>query len=230
MVPIVNTVPVILTPLVATALPDAIAAARVPYDNVAPSVSSPQTNPNARGNSVAVAASQSPPISIPLSASSPISARASGGLTLGTPTGFLAQVIGQDFSPAAQSVLAAYERLVAISQVKYKPSNAGKPAPEPTGVYARQLAQQRSVPRAPVELPAAPLPKPEAATVPAPQITLVLKPKSAEPAKKETRASLPAAVGAYQASVARNAAIKAPAPPTEPVAAEKSIDEAKPTA
>jgi hypothetical protein len=74
----------------------------------------------------------------------------------------------------ARSLLTEYEKLVAFSQVKYKPSNASLPEPEPANLFgqllketarqpepaattaARMAAQQASAPATAVQVAAAP--------------------------------------------------------------------------
>jgi hypothetical protein len=104
---------------------------RVPPTAVAPSVSSPQIDTNARGNNsllarkeAPAAAPSSPSVSFTATAGVPQPAQT---YTLGAQVNFLAQLIGQDTSAPTQRVLVEYEKLANIAGVKYKPSNAGKP-------------------------------------------------------------------------------------------------------
>ena len=127
----------------------------VPYQSVAPSVSSVQIGNNARGNSTAVptaAANETP--EAPEQVEAPLlSARAlaqTGGAIANAPTVFLAQLAAQEQSPQARGILVQYEKLVAFSNVKYKPSDAFKPEEEPAGVFGRLLHNEPGPPPAPV--------------------------------------------------------------------------------
>ncbi|MGE0754486.1 MAG: hypothetical protein AB7L92_04935 [Alphaproteobacteria bacterium] len=146
MLALVNTayIPVSTQPLVNTAIPENIAQ-RVPYDNVAPPVSSPRTEPDARGNrqffssSPIPTASQTPPPE-QTAYGKPLS-----GAPFGAPATLLAQLIGQPVpqqtSNQLRTILSEYEKLLTNSQIKYLPSNAGRPAAEPAGAFSRLLAQ-----------------------------------------------------------------------------------------
>lgn len=143
-------------PLVNTAILGS-EATRVPYDNVAPSVSNAQVDNNTKGNSTPFASPAAPAPSSELSASAfalPSAAGTSPVISL--PTNFIAQILGQDISGNLDSVtrgiLVAYERLVALSDVKYKPSNALKPSGGPAGAFS-ELVQQNP----PVQQSAAPV-------------------------------------------------------------------------
>lgn len=127
------------TSLVATTMPDAIAV-RAPYDNVAPSVSSPQLNNNASPNNevvpataedvqAAAAASETSSFTLPSNAQAIANS--------GSQAAFLAQLIEQDGSPTAQNVLVQYEKLVNFSLVKYKPSDAGRPQADPAATFEK---------------------------------------------------------------------------------------------
>lgn len=172
MMPLVNNASSFLTPppLVNTTTPGTTVA-HVPYDNVAPSFSSAQIDNNTRGNSSPAAAppQQAAPLPPPAENASPFSlalTNAEGNFSTAAPATFLAQLMGQDLSPEARSVLVQYEKLVNIGNVKYKPSNAQKPESEPTGVFGKILQTERaSGPRPAPEL-ASPL---LAAQAPAPQ-------------------------------------------------------------
>lgn len=141
------------TPLVSTAVPGS-AIARVPYDNVAPSVSNAQIENNARGNSGgAVAEAEAAAASAPqenISASLPASSQS---LNASAQAAFVAQLAAQDMSPEGQTALAEYEKMVVYSDVKYKPSNATKPAPMPSGVFGRIMQEERVAPRVTVQAP-----------------------------------------------------------------------------
>jgi hypothetical protein len=118
---------------------------RVPSFNVAPSVSNAQVDNNTKGNSNSFARTNTPDISdsdTDKSFSLPSAVRPAPFIAL--PTSFLAQLLGQsvgDADLATQGILVEYEKLVAISNVKYKPSNALKPLPDLSGVFGSLLSQ-----------------------------------------------------------------------------------------
>lgn len=122
---------------------------------VAPSFSSPQADNNARGNNTRVALPEQQPLSTP---QAPPSSPAVGvpqspadKFTLGAQTNFLAQLIGQDITPSVQGVLVQYEKLVNISNVKYKPSDALKPQAQPSSLFGKLLqVENQAEPVAPV--------------------------------------------------------------------------------
>lgn len=150
------TIPLPSQTLVATPLPDNNTL-RVPVDNVAPPVSNAQINNNARGNSSeASAQAEGGSLSVPVSqnSASPIFVP-SGASSSSANSSFIAQLVSQEVPQNLQSelqgTLAAYEKLAAISYVKYKPSNAALPQAEPTGVFGRLLQQTRSEPVVPLE-------------------------------------------------------------------------------
>jgi hypothetical protein len=123
-------------------------AARVPYDNVAPTVSNVQIDNNARGNNTyasAIAANALAETGSNFELGSP-SMRS--GSPLGMPTAFLAQLLGQSLSAEmdsiTQSLLVEYEKLVFLSNVKYKPSNAFKPPPAPLSIFDGVLRETRA--------------------------------------------------------------------------------------
>ncbi len=202
------------TTLVATPLPDTNAM-RAPYDNVAPSVSSAQIHDNARGKGGAVPAAQEAAQAAPSSAAAaPVIAAGystSPGLSAGAQTILFAQMLAQ--TPAGQGAFASmmieYEKLVAFSQVKYKPSLATQPPPAPSGLFGKIMQQQKAaaqtttVHRIMAETAADDGPEPVAA--PAPQARPVV---SENPAPAEAVASPPvAAIGAYEASAHRTDAV-----------------------
>jgi hypothetical protein len=122
--------------LIATPIPNATAALRVPPVNVAPSFSNEQVtndlkggrNPSPRVAPETAAAHQE-------NASFAQTQGASPGPFVGSQATFLAQLISQDVSPQAIIYLAQYEKLISYGNVKYKPSNAGKP--QPAGLFAQ---------------------------------------------------------------------------------------------
>jgi hypothetical protein len=218
---VIPTTPV-QTPLINTALPGT-AVMHVPYDNVAPSVSNGEVNNNARGNSDGTSLEEAEQVAV-ASAGAAQSSPAGDAANL-APAGqatFIAQLLSQ--GTPISGLLLEYEKLVSFSNVKYKPSNALKPAPAPAGVFGRILHQEKAVlPPVPVEVPAQP--QAEAAPVPMEKIEapaaaapVVPVPKAA-PAPAEAPVKLPSsirnvvsqAIDAYAASKARSATIGAEA-------------------
>lgn len=123
--------------LVETPVPNATGTLRVLPTNVAPSFSNEQVSNESRGPKNSASRL---PAAQPQAATQPALAQSppySNNPALGAPTNFLAQLISQDISPQATIYLAQYEKLVYFSNVKYKPSNAGKPAPQ--GLFAKFL-------------------------------------------------------------------------------------------
>jgi hypothetical protein len=157
MMPLVNTTSSFITPppLVNTTTPGTTIA-HVPYDNIAPSVSSAQVDNNARGNSTPTAspapaaAPAQPDPDVPSSFSLALT-NASGNFSTAAPATFLAQLMGQDLSPEAKAVLVQYEKLVNIGNVKYKPSNALKPEAEPSNIFGKILQSERAAPSRPAQ-------------------------------------------------------------------------------
>ncbi len=139
------------TTLVATALPNSIAL-RVPYDNVPPSVSNTQLDNNARSNQNILQKSGDAQAAAAITSStenfSVTSIANTQALNIAAQTTFLAQLAAGDISPEARTIFAQYDKLVSYANVKYKPSNAGKPS-EPVGMFGRLLQQEKT----PVELP-----------------------------------------------------------------------------
>jgi len=192
----------------------------VPPDNVAPSVSSVQIHNNARGNSTATPSNEAPEEIVETVENEEVPQRVttrSGGQLASAQTTFLAQLAGQEDSPQANVILVQYEKLVAFSNVKYKPSNALKPEAEPAGIFGRIMQEEKT--SAPVQQEAPPPPPPadveEHARIvvhaepqlaapppvrakPAPVSAAVTENEGEEPA-----APVPAGITAYQASVFR---------------------------
>lgn len=139
------------TTLVATALPNSIAL-RVPYDNVPPSVSNTQLDNNARSNQNILQKSGDAQAAAAITSStenfSVTSIANTQALNIAAQTTFLAQLAAGDISPEVRTIFAQYDKLVSYANVKYKPSNAGKPS-EPVGMFGRFLQQEKT----PVELP-----------------------------------------------------------------------------
>lgn len=134
-------------PIVNTTVPGT-SVAHVPYDNVAPSVSSAQIDNNTRGNSNAPAQSAPPPppaLTTETTGYTPLasftSAPAAG---LGAQATFIAQLAGQDLSPESKGVLVEYEKMVANSNVKYMPSEAFKPQMEVNSLFGRILQNEKA--------------------------------------------------------------------------------------
>lgn len=131
------------TPIVNTVTPGTTLV-HVPYDNVAPSVSSATIDTNARGNSNAlVVASEAAPEATPPTPFSNVLQNSQGPQNIGAQATFLAQLIGQDSSPETTGILIQYEKLAVMANVKYKPSYAFKPPPEPAGVFGRILQSEK---------------------------------------------------------------------------------------
>lgn len=129
--------------LVATPLPNSNAL-RVPYDNVAPSVSNAQLDNNASSNRnylPKTESSQTAPLTTSSNENFSLAALAnSTSFSASAQTTFLAQLASGDFSPEARSLFAQYDKLVSYANVKYKPSNAGKPT-EPVSLFGEFLKQ-----------------------------------------------------------------------------------------
>lgn len=199
--------------LVATPLPGTIAA-RVPYDNVVPSVSNARVDNNASGNrnplpkaelQAAAVQTASAEETFSLPASTP-----SQGLNTSTQTAFLAQLTSQDASPAARVILVQYEKLVSYGTVKYKPSDAGKPT-VPTDLshlFSQALHEEKAPERA------APAAQKTAVKIDAPteapaEVSVTASESPQQPAEevKFVPASLPPApkaTAAYSETIRRN--------------------------
>lgn len=198
--------------LLATPLPNTLSALRVPATDVAPSFTNEQVRNDARG------APQ-----LPLQVEAEAQPAAGNGVFPAPPPGpqanataqtnFLAQLIGQDSSPQAIVYLAQYEKLLAFSDVKYKPSNAGKP--QPAGLFDKLLrAGGLKQPAQPIVLnpQANSAPPPEAA---APQETAAPVAQSFASYRPDPALELQRAAQAYVAVVARNTAELGDAPPPD---------------
>lgn len=152
-----NPVPV---PIVNTTLPGTVVV-HVPYDNVAPSISSAQVNNNASPNSEAAAAEeetatdQADAVSEEAQAASNATSNAAPSLP-GPQATFLAQLLSQDGSPPVQTILVQYEKLNALGNVKYKPSNAFRPTQAPANTFGQLLQESRPAPT--IQPAAAPTP------------------------------------------------------------------------
>ena len=187
----------IQTPLVNTALPGS-AVTHVPYDNVAPSVSNAQVENNTKGNSeISSAAASEPPASENAAASAAAAAGDAANLGTIAQATFLAQLASQDSSPATQVILVEYEKLVSISSIKYKPSNAQKPEAGPSNAFSRLLQEENTAPATPSA----------SATVAAKApVTLEQAQVQAVPAVRLVVSKAAKGAGAYAASAGRVAA------------------------
>jgi len=150
MLPVINATSAIPTPppIVNTTTPGTNET-RVPPTTVAPSFSSPQVDYNARGNTTtarpkAQTVAPQPLIQINTRANVGVPQSVAETFTLGAQTNFLAQLIGQDITPSVQGVLAQYEKLVNIGNVKYGPSDAFKPEEQPAGLFGKFITETQT--------------------------------------------------------------------------------------
>lgn len=131
--------------LVATPLPNSIAL-RTPYDNVSPSVSSSQLDNNARTNRDFLPKENVPQTVTINSVAENFSATApstnSPSYTANAQTSFLVQLAAGDISPEVRGLFAQYDKLVNYANVKYKPSNAGKPV-DPISLFKTLLQMEK---------------------------------------------------------------------------------------
>lgn len=194
--------------LVATTIPGSFAT-HVPYDNVAPSVSNPQVNNNASGNGGAFSvASETAQIAVADSGTSfpPFNEALTPSPSTPQAT-FLAQLVSQDDTAETQVILVQYEKLMNLGKVKYKPSDAGLPTPDPAGVFGKLLRQERPSVRqisAPqtnheTEYHSSSAPAHEDAPAPQPAPVATRAPVAANDNRQQV-----AATAAYTASIARN--------------------------
>lgn len=162
-----NPVPVSLA---GATLPGSVVA-HVPYDNVAPSISSAEVNNNASPNSEMATSDQAAAIQADANdgeqTSSAAANNAAQNQSGGAQATFIAQLISQDISPPAQTILVQYEKLVAISNVKYKPSNASKPAAAPSSAFGQILQQSKPAVNVQPVQPVQPQPRQPVAATPA---------------------------------------------------------------
>ena len=150
MLPAINVAPTQSPPPVVVATPiPGNNAARVPPDNVPPTVSNVGINNNNGGGSAAAssanAQTQNTAVTSVFSSFIPNFNGTPTTLSLSAQTTFLTQLLSQDFSAPAKSVLAEYEKLVQVAQVKYAPSNATAPQPEPSSVFGKLIQQQKQI-------------------------------------------------------------------------------------
>ncbi len=206
---------------------------RVPPSNVPPTVSNVEINNNRGGGNTAASSAnpqtQSAPVTSVFSSFIPNFNGTPTTLSLSAQTTFLTQLLSQDVSAPAKSVLAEYEKLVQVAKVKYAPSNATAPQPEPSSVFGKLIQQQRQ--QRPVQQQTAtnsPAAQIAAASAVAPKAVAVAPP--AQPAK----AAAPAAKAktSSQSSKANNS----PVPPVGGIRAYQTtanridIENAKPPA
>ncbi|MEZ5692047.1 MAG: hypothetical protein R3D71_10355 [Rickettsiales bacterium] len=59
---------------------------------------------------------------------------------------FLTQLASGDISPEIQGIFAQYNKLISYANVKYKPSNAGKPNIDPNSIFSLLLRQKDNSP------------------------------------------------------------------------------------
>ncbi len=146
---VVNNPNLIQVPIAGTTFPGS-AITHVPYDNVAPSISSAEVNNNASPNSTAITAGDQPAATAADSydeeqTSSTSATNAMQNQGGGAQATFLAQLMSQDGSPPAQAILVEYQKLSAIGLAKYKPSNAMKPLAAPSSAFGQILQQSKPV-------------------------------------------------------------------------------------
>lgn len=120
---------------------------RINADNVPPTVSNVAINNNNRNSNGAVPA-QAQTASAPINSTggfstSPFVYTTPTSLGAGAQATFITQLMSQDASPQAQGLLRGYEQIVAYGNVKYLPSNASLPEPEPANVFGKILQQER---------------------------------------------------------------------------------------
>lgn len=202
------------TALVATPLPDS-AALRVPFDVAPPPVSSAQVNNNARGNNSYIAVENGPGLPVPVANpdAGPAS-RAAAIASAPVSATFLAQLIAQNVPTALQGtfngLLSEYEKIVANSFIKFKPSFASLPQAQPSNSFESLLKQQAPAEAVPVtpraQTPEAP---PPATSAPprAPEAAIVL-PQPVRVSKEERR-EIPKSASAYAASAYKSTADRA---------------------
>jgi hypothetical protein len=147
MMPVVNSLTTYTTPptLVGAALPGNNTL-RVNADNVPPPVSNVGISNNTKGGNAAVPVAASTQTSTSAATSfmlSPFIYTTPTSLSAGAQTTFFTQLMGQDGGSATGNMLAEYEAMLAMSQVKYKPSNANLPEPEPASIFGRILVEQQ---------------------------------------------------------------------------------------
>lgn len=150
MTPITSTI--VYTPppptFVATYIPGNSGAVRAPADAVAPSVSNAEIHNDTKGSTPLPGNTQNAPVQLPVSGGAfvPSISNSSTSLSASAQMTFMAQMIGQDSSPVTRHIMVEYEKMMTLSQVKYKPSNAGLPQQnDPADVFQKMLAQEKTV-------------------------------------------------------------------------------------
>jgi hypothetical protein len=212
-----NTVNIPTSPtLVATALPNSNAL-RPPYDNVTPSVSSAKLDDNASGNRILLLKSENPQTSIPanIQAEKFIATQSANSTSFAAnaQTAFLTQLASGDISPEVYGIFVQYDKLVSYANVKYKPSNAGKPV-EPVTLFGSLMQlEKQSQDSAPISLEnisyqsPEPIAKEDAVTTPYYNITQLTADDYIQPAtislEAEESETLPQ-LNAYSITMVRN--------------------------
>jgi hypothetical protein len=156
-----NPVPV---PIVNTTLPGTTVT-HVPYDNVAPSISNARVDNNASPNNGSAAAEAEAEQAAAASEEDQSFSTAATGATaqaqVNAQATFLTQLLSQDAAPPIPTILLQYEKLVALGNVKYKPSNAFKPVPAPANTFGKILQEGSAAPTVTVQHTAQPVALPE---------------------------------------------------------------------
>ena len=65
---------------------------------------------------------------------------------VGVQAAFIAQLAAQDATQETHVALLQYEKLVEISNVKYKPSDAFKPSADPSSLFSRLVSSEKPQP------------------------------------------------------------------------------------
>jgi len=132
--------------LVATALPNSNAL-RPPYDNVTPSISSAKLDDNASGNRILLLKNENIQTS---STENTVSEKFvlaqsanSASFSANAQTAFLTQLASGDISPEVYGIFVQYDKLVSYANVKYKPSNAGKPV-DPVTLFSSLMQMEKN--------------------------------------------------------------------------------------
>jgi hypothetical protein len=192
--------------LVATTLPNS-SALRVPYDNVAPSVSSAQLDNNASANRNFTTKTNILPQPLPSNGTEEKFSFNQAGNSIyfspGAQTAFLAQLASGDISAEVHGIFVQYEKLVSYANVKYKPSNAGKPA-DNAGLFSTLLQLEKSgashVTQAASPVISPPVFEPAGDNEPQQAITATAASQETPPEKEVPLSRL----NAYSASITRN--------------------------
>lgn len=209
-----NTVNIPTSPtLVATALPNSNAL-RPPYDNVTPSVSSAKLDDNASGNRVLLLKNENIPPSIPANAQAEKFAIAqssnSTSFAADAQTAFLTQLASGDISPEVYGIFVQYDKLVSYANVKYKPSNAGKPV-EPVTLFSTLIQMEKQSQTSALVFPEdvqlsspEPLPEPEPITIPDPAPAKFTMADFIDIPQPQQEAEALPQLNAYSATIVRN--------------------------